>query len=170
MKVKEIPLTQGKFAIVDEDDYEWLSQYKWYAYKDKKSKTYYARRNIWTGKKKQTAIQMHRMVMGCSPKDGKTVDHINFDGLDNRKVNLQAVPRQINIHRRLRQKNNHTGYIGIQWKKKKKWWEAWVTLDKKKTYCGHSKDPREAAGKRDKVVAEYYEKNAILNFPLEAKP
>jgi len=55
--VKAIPLTQGMFAIVDEEDYNRLNHFKWYAYKS--GNTYYARRNIRTGTKKQTVIQMH---------------------------------------------------------------------------------------------------------------
>lgn len=161
----KIPLTQDMWAIVDDEDYETLKKHKWYAYKS--GNTYYARRNTWIGKKKQTAIQMHREVMGCGSYDGTVVDHINFNGLDNRKENLQVVPHSINIHRRKKQKNNTSGYVGIYWKKKKKYWEANIRIGHKLVYVGCSKDPAEAAKMRDRAVLNVYHENAILNFPLE---
>ena len=165
--MKKIPLTQGFYATVDDEDFERINRYKWYAYKS--NNTIYARRNVRTGSKRQTAIQMHRDVMGCTAGDKKIVDHKNFNGLDNRKENLQVVSINVNIHRRNKQANNHTGYIGLSWKPKKKTWEAWVTINKRKIYCGCHKNPMVAAKMRDKVVLDFYHDNAILNFPKEDK-
>jgi hypothetical protein len=165
--MKKILLTQGKFAIVDLEDYAYLNQWKWYAYKS--GNTFYARRNIWTGKKRQTAIQMHREVMGCIAGDKKIVDHKNFNGLDNRKSNLQVVPISVNIHRRHKQKNNTSGYYGIYWRPKKKLWAASVRINGKNVSCGSSKDPIIAAKKRDSAVFKIFRENAMLNFPEDFK-
>ncbi|MGD9109346.1 MAG: hypothetical protein PVG93_00265, partial [Phycisphaerales bacterium] len=75
-KTRLIPLTQGYFAIVDADDYERLSQYKWHV--NKRGNTFYACRN-----EKDKTIFMHREILNAS--DGMECDHINHNGLDNRK-------------------------------------------------------------------------------------
>jgi len=82
-----IPLTQGRFAIVDPDDYDWLNQYKWYAAKCRT--TFYAYRS-----KTRTTVNMHREIM-CAPK-GMICDHKNHNGLDNRKSNLRLCTNRQN--------------------------------------------------------------------------
>jgi len=164
-KVREIPLTQGKVALVDAEDYERLSVHSWYAYKSEH--TFYARRNIWTGIKKQTAIQMHREIMHCFPGDGTIIDHINFNGLDNRKENIRIVQRELNIHRRHKQRNNTSGYIGVFYKKSKRLWYSTINIDGKRYQCGSSKDIMKVVRNRDKIAFEHYGKDAILNFPEE---
>lgn len=77
-------LTQGKLAIVDDDDFEWLSQWKWYA--QKHGRTYYAKRNGQADGSIR-AILMHQLVIGILP--GLETHHINGDGFDNRRANLQ---------------------------------------------------------------------------------
>ena len=84
--MKEIPLTQGQFAIVDDEDYERFSVYKWRVFFAKGTKSYYARRHSPMSLGKRSTIFMHRDVMGA--KHGEMVDHINHDTLDNRKSNL----------------------------------------------------------------------------------
>jgi hypothetical protein len=74
---KLIPLTQGKFAIVDNADFDWLNQWKWYAVKS--YNTWYARRF--------SSIPMHRQIM--SAPSGTEIDHRNHNGLDNRRQNLR---------------------------------------------------------------------------------
>ncbi len=97
--MKTIPLTQGKFTLVDDDLYEWLSQWKWFAYWHKRTRTYYAVRNSQkSGKRYQVA--MARQIMGCKYKDGLIVDHIHHNTLDNRKCNLRLVTCQQNIWNR----------------------------------------------------------------------
>ena len=81
---RRIPLTQGKYAIVDPEDFERLNKYKWYAVKD--SRTFYAYRNKRVGKK-YISLGMHREIL--DPPGHLVVDHINHNGLDNRKANLR---------------------------------------------------------------------------------
>jgi hypothetical protein len=165
--MKKILLTQGKTAIVDDEDFKRLSQYKWYAYKS--GKTFYARRNVWAGKKKQTVIQMHRDILGLSLSDNKIVDHVNFNGLDNRKENIREVPIRINIYRRAKQANNTSGFIGVSFKKKKGLWYARIGINGKTLSAGSSKDIIKAAKLRDLAAMRHYGKNAILNFPSEVE-
>jgi hypothetical protein len=92
---RRIPLTRGKFAIVDQKHYDRLSQYKWQAGKSSSSGTFYAARSVWdkVNKKKRT-IKMHREII-CSPYP-LVVDHINHNGLDNRKANLRPATKSQN--------------------------------------------------------------------------
>jgi len=95
--MKLIPLNHGKFAKVDNEDYEIISLHKWSAHKNYKD-TFYATRT----KKK---LYMHRIILGLKKSDKKIVDHINGNGLDNRKINLRITTNRINqqnrhIHRK----------------------------------------------------------------------
>lgn len=85
--MKEIPLTRDKVAIIDDEDYERINQHKWYAYKSKR--TFYAQRR--DGKK---ILWMHRIIINPSPDE--QIDHINGDGLDNRKSNLRIATQHQN--------------------------------------------------------------------------
>lgn len=84
--IMKILLTQGKYAIVDASDYEWISLYRWYAKKD--GHTYYALAS--SGKK----IKMHRVILGA--KEGQLTDHLNRNGLDNRRCNLRICTQSQN--------------------------------------------------------------------------
>jgi len=160
---REIPLSQGKIALVDEEDYERLSRHRWYAYKS--DNTYYARRNTRIGKKKQTGIQMHRDVLGLKPNDKKIADHRDFNGLNNCKSNLRVVSHSLNAYRRPILCNNTSGFIGVCFKKKKRLWEARITIKGKQVRCGSSKDILVAVRKRDRMAKKYYGEDAILNLP-----
>ena len=85
---KEIPLTQGKVAIVDDTDFDWLNQWKWYVLN--KRPRYYAARSVGP-RGKQTRIYMHRFIL--DPVSGMEPDHINGNGLDNRRANIVACTR-----------------------------------------------------------------------------
>jgi hypothetical protein len=90
--MKEIPLTQGKVALVDDEDYERVMAYKWYA--AMQGRQWYALRKVQRDGK-QTTVEMHRFILdaGDSPLQ---VDHINGNGLDNRRVNLRLGTRSEN--------------------------------------------------------------------------
>jgi len=118
-KTKEIKLTQGQVAVVDICDYEELNQYKWHALKRPNDRWYVAR---WDGKR---TIVIHRVIMDCP--EGLVVDHINHDGLDNRRVNLRICTRaQNNMNRRPR-KNMTSKYKGVSWCKTHKVWIARIS-------------------------------------------
>jgi hypothetical protein len=91
--VKMIPLTNGFYAYVDADSYEWLNQWHWRAY----SAGYVAR---W---EKGRLIYMHRRIM--QPRAGKIVDHINGNGYDNTRANMRNITRRENMHN----KGRHVG-------------------------------------------------------------
>jgi hypothetical protein len=98
--MKEIKLTQGKVAMVDDEDFEFLNQWKWNAHKchNWKGDNYYSERGIHQrGRKPEIIIiSMHRLIMGVERNDKRKVDHINHNTLDNRKENLRVCTNQQN--------------------------------------------------------------------------
>jgi hypothetical protein len=110
---KEIQLTQGQVAIVDDEDYEYLSQYKWRAQNNGDGK-YYAVREQWIGRK---AILMHRDIMKCP--SSKQVDHIDNNGLNNIKENLRICTSLENSRNRKVRKDSKTGIKGVKYQEGK---------------------------------------------------
>lgn len=132
--MKYIELTQGMRAIVDDEDYEELSKYKWY-YK------LYAVRSGWvTGKR--TTIRMHRQIMSAKP--GQEVDHRNGHRLDNRKVNLRVCSKNQNQWNRKRQ-GGSSEHKGVYWNKRNKRWRAQIQMNGQYIYLGEFKEEIQAA-------------------------
>jgi hypothetical protein len=162
--MKKIPLTQGKFALVDDEDYERLSQYKWYA--SKGWNTFYANRDIWNSGDK-ISIPMHREILNLQYHDKKFVDHINQDGLDNRKKNLRIATKATNAHNSKLQRNNTSGYRGVVWHKQINRWMARIVINGITKNCGCYKTKEEAAVAFDNAVREFRDSKASLNFPIK---
>jgi len=130
----KIPLTQGEFALVDADDYEELSKYKWYCEVHSKKNGYKSARRTQTYNGKDIKISMHRLIMNCST--GWEVDHINGNPLDNRKSNLRIVSRSENMrNRKGLQKNNTSGLRGVDFQNGK--WRAKITINNKTIFLGN---------------------------------
>jgi hypothetical protein len=126
-----IQLDKGFVTIVDDDDFEWLSRFRWRAHKPsgKKPGPFYAL----TGYK---GIAMHRMITNC-PK-GLMVDHINRNSLDNRKSNLRICTHRENVMNKkpLLTKRCKSKYLGVDWNRSGKKWVARIGFDKKKVHLG----------------------------------
>jgi len=94
--MKQITLTQGQYAIVDDWNYEWLNQWKWCAGWAKNTKSYYAMRRAKGEFDRYYIIRMHREILGLKKGDRRQADHINHNTLDNRESNLRIVNNQQN--------------------------------------------------------------------------
>lgn len=137
--MKLVPLTQGQFAKVDDEDFERLLSYKWQAKKYRK--TFYAARSIRTQTGKQKTLSMHRFIMGCPVE--LEVDHIDGDGLNNQKQNLRIVTTRQN-HQNLHRKST-SFYPGVCWDKKEQKWHAAIRIKNKIKKLGRFKDELDAA-------------------------
>lgn len=134
-----IPLTRGQFATVDDDDYESLAEHNWHALKQ--PNTYYAARSVKSDGKKIT-IWMHRQVNGTPPD--LLTDHINGDGLDNRKENLRCASHQDNMINCGRHKSCISIYRGVSWHISNRRWIAQITVDYRNIYIGGFSSEEEA--------------------------
>lgn len=142
--MKKIPLTQGKFTLVDDEDFERLNKYKWYAHFSKGC--FYVRRNLVRAKigRKGKLTTMHRALMGA--KSGEYIDHINGNGLDNRKSNLR-VSKNLNGNCQNcgMRRNNTSGYKGVSLRTKSKKWVSQITAKDKRYILGDYDTAKEAA-------------------------
>jgi hypothetical protein len=154
--VRYIPLTQGRFAIVDAEDYDRLSQYKWHAAKSRE--TYYAHRGS-NGK----TISMHREIMRA-PK-GSICDHKNHNGLDNRKSNLRLCTNAQNQYNKAAKKGCASRYKGVIPREDYKRWRAKICFGYKRIHLGYFPDQIKAASAYDDKAAELFGEFANLNFP-----
>jgi hypothetical protein len=157
--MKTIQLTKGKETIVDDDDFEYLSQFNWYC--DNKG---YACRGFQRHKK----IFMHRVV-NVTPTGFET-DHINRNKLDNRKCNLRSCTNTENQVNKNLNKNNTSGYKGVCFSKRKGLWQAYVSVNHSVKWLGYFDNPIEAAKAYDKQVLETYGMFVYLNFPDALDP
>jgi hypothetical protein len=151
---RRIELTRGKYTIVDPEDYGWLNKYKWHT-NCGNGKFYAANKNL---------PKMHRLII--KPPNNLFVDHINGNGLDNRKANLRlATCAQNNWNSNCGKNYGKSKYKGVNWHKYRKKWFALAGMYGKKVYLGYYSNEEEAARAYDKYVKEHRGEFAVLNFP-----
>lgn len=117
--MQTIKLTQNKVAIVDDEDFTYLNQWKWYARKDRHC--FYAQRKFKSGEKWKN-VMMHRFII--KPPNDMFIDHINRNGLDNRKKNLRIVTHSQNHFNEKIRTDNTSGHKGVYWHTQSKRWTA----------------------------------------------
>jgi len=154
--MKEIPLTQGQIALVDDEDYEKLSKYKWYAHMSHGH--YYAIRNIYTQNRKRSAVKMHRQIMGNIPN--VQYDHTDGNGLNNCKNNLRRCTHGQNVMNSRKRANVSSAYKGVYKIQGCNRWAAQAN----KQYLGLFASEVEAAKAYDKKAKEVFGEFARLNF------
>lgn len=130
--MKQIKLTQNKFAIVDDWNFDWLNQWMWQA--NCRHGVWYAQRGDYTNGKRRI-IQMHREILGLYFGDKKYSDHINHNGLDNRESNLRVVTYQQNQF-------NRKNVKGCYWNRNG--WQAQIRFNGKIYYLGRFDNKKEA--------------------------
>jgi len=159
-----IPLTQGFVALVDDEDYERCNKHKWYACFS--GTKVYARTCI--KGKIPIWMRLHRFIM--SPLPDQQIDHINNDGLDNRKENLRIATSTQNIANTPKHKT-HNGttpsskYKGVCFFKATGGWVTYLRLHGKQMHLGYFTSEIEAAKAYDKKAKELFGEFAKLNFP-----
>jgi hypothetical protein len=155
--VKEIPLTQGQVALIDDEDYELVSQYHWYAQKN--AHNFYAKAH--RPENHDSIISMHSLIMGAKP--GQQVDHKNSNACDNRKENLRFCTGSQN---KQNQKSYYgtSKYKGISWVKRVSKWEARILVNGKKLFLGLFSDEIEAAKAYNNAAQDYFGEFAKINI------
>ncbi|MEK6879786.1 MAG: hypothetical protein AABY22_09275 [Nanoarchaeota archaeon] len=165
---KRIKLTKGKYAIVDNDSFELIKDYKWRAKKDKNTYYAYSRHRV-DGKRKH--IAMHRLIMNAQPR--QIIDHIDKNGLNNKKSNLRfcnTSQNAANHHPRGKSK-----YLGVcpklrKWKtrngkeKSRQVWVAQLTMNYKRMFFKYFETEIESAKAYNEVAIKYHGKFANLNI------
>lgn len=160
--MKEIPLTQNKVALVDDEDYDRLAQFKWSA--ENHGHTFYASRAT-TINGKRIHIRMHREILGFIHGDGTLGDHKNRNGLDCRRDNLRPATKQLNGHNGNMKKANTSGYRGVSFCKQTGKWLSRIRLGGQRRNLGRYVDKITAAVAYDEAAFHHYGKDAVLNFP-----
>lgn len=127
-----IPLTKGQIAIIDLDDYELINKYTWCA--KVAGRTYYAMTSTYNKNYKSIFSSMHRVIL--NPKKNEVVDHLNGNGLDNRKCNLRICSQQENLFNQQLRVDNTSGYKGVTWDKSNNKWLSQIQINKKNIKLG----------------------------------
>jgi hypothetical protein len=152
--MKNIPLNHGLFAIVDDEDYDYLMAFKWYAYF--RHGNTYARTAIW-GNGKTKVIWMHRLIIGAIMPSH--VDHKDHNGLNNQKNNLRLCTPQQN---RFNSKPN--GYKGVKLVKSTNRFESRIKFDGRLIQLGTFGKAKDAAMAYNKKAIELFGEFACLNI------
>lgn len=156
---KEIQLTQGQVAIVDDEDFDYLNQFKWYA--NNMSGKFYAVRGLRINKKIAACLLMHRVIM--NPEKGMVVDHLDRNPLNNQKSNLRICTQGENSRNRNFNINNKSGFKGVHWHKAGKKWISRININKEILYLGLFTDVKEAAKTYNEAALKYHGKFANIN-------
>lgn len=154
-KYMNIPLASGGFAVIDDEDGNKVSSYKWTSNKG------YVQAVI-----NRTSVRMHRLVLGLKKGEG-IVDHINGDKSDNRRSNLRVCTAAENSYNRNKKITNKSGYKGVLWRKNttSKNWCAVIYHKGKSYHLGYFITPLEAAIVYDREASKRFGEFARLNLP-----
>ena len=155
--MKEIELANGEIAIIDEEDWLLVAQYKWRLLEKRYTK--YAQANIKKNGKWRT-MRMHRLIMNC-PRNIQ-IDHIDHDGLNNRKSNLRFATNQQNNFNR-KGYDTSSKYKGVTWRTKLKKWEAQIQTKGKSKYLGYYANENDAARAYNKMAVQVFGEYAYVN-------
>jgi hypothetical protein len=158
--MKQIQLPKDKFTLVDDDDYEMLSKFKWNVYKYKHVSYVYRQIRV---DSKIKAILMHREVMGVSD-NSILVDHKDHDGFNNQKSNLRLANKIQNGYNRNKNKVANSKYKGVCWSKTNKKWMAQICVNTQRMHLGFFADEIEAAKVYDVAAMKHHGEFANINF------
>lgn len=154
VNMRLINLNTGGHAIIDNEDYSLVSQFKWYLLN--KGRTKYVHN--------QYGQLLHRVVMKCVKGDGKVVDHKDHDGLNCQKENLRICTHKENQRNVRSHKDSTSKYLGVCWHKKKKKFEVRVRVEGKNIRLGYFFNETEAAKAYDVAAKKHYGEFANLNY------
>lgn len=157
--MKKIKLTQGQVALVDDEDFEWLNQWKWYALKD--HLTFYAvRKSSMVNRQTRQLIRMHRIILDS--QNGELVDHKDHNGLNNQRSNIRPCTQSQNHQNRISRVGT-SRFKGVSWRKGRNRWLVNIATGDRKRYVGMFKNELDAAMAYNSIAAELFGEFARLN-------
>lgn len=163
--MKQIPLTQGKVALVDDEDYDRLvAMGKWKYQKSSSGGGYASKSKIRRkedGKYTSDTILMHRFIMNASK--GFDVDHGDSDGLNNQKYNLKTCTHAENMRNMKKPSHNTSGFKGVHFYKSRNKWTAQIQVNLKTIHLGYFESPILAAKKYNEAARTHFGEFAKLN-------
>lgn len=155
---RTIRLTRGETALVDEGDYDRLSQYRWRLHTDGYAIRSVQRDGRWT------TSSMHREIL---PAAGLEVDHSNGNPLDNRRMNLRVATSGQNKANTRRSRRNTSGFKGVSWAKERNKWLARLTINSHRIHIGYFETAEAASKAYDAKAVEVFGPFARLNSTEE---
>jgi len=160
-------VANGRVALIDDEDFELVSQHRWHVFESNSHGCQagpYAFATIRVNDRK-TKIQMHRLITGYP-----YTDHVNHDGLDNRRANLRPATNAQNNHNQRPRKSTSSQYKGVTWHRQVKKWQATIKLDGKCHYLGVFVIEEDAAHAYNAAALDAYGSYAYLNpLPTEER-
>jgi len=159
-EIRTISLTRGQFAIVDDEDFQELNKYKWFAIKNRNGDFYAVRKK--KTEKGQKTIRMHRIIMNA-PKY-LLVDHRDHNTLDNRKNNLRICTNSENSMNQKIRNGCSSKYKGVCWFKPYKNWMGYITVNGKTIFLGYFEDEDKAARAYNVASRKYHGEHGLQNI------
>ncbi len=156
----EIPLTQGKVALIDDEDWPLVAPYRWFAVQ--KDGIWYAHATPLDGDRSRAKIKMHNLIMGSL-----WIDHRDSDGLNNRRSNLRRCTNAQN-QQNTGARGGSSQYKGVSWSAQKQRWRVAFRFNGKHHFVGLFRDEIEAARAYDAAILPLAGEFARLNFPKAA--
>jgi len=157
--MRRIPLTQGKFALVDDADFEAVNQFKWCA--QKSGRRFYAKRQAYSPEGKRILLFLHSFLL---PK-AVEIDHIDGDGLNCQRDNLRSATHLQNTQAfKRKQLGTSSKFIGVSWNRNLQKWDARVTVCGRQCFLGYFHSEKDAALAYDAAVQKYFGEFASPNF------
>lgn len=153
--VKQIPLTRGQVALVDDADYDWLNQWKW------QETNGYATRKVFRNGVR-TSLRMHRALVGLDVADGMQVDHINANPLDNRRSNLRLCSNGQN-RQNCRGSQKTSRFKGVYYPKNERRCRASIRVNKHTIHLGTFDSETDAARAYNAAAMQHFGEFARLN-------
>ena len=154
----------GLFALIDEEDVEVVSGYRWSPQRTQTGRTIYAGAQSTTHSGQgRRHILMHRLILGLD--DGVQCDHENHNGLDNRRQNLRPADNSQNAANRPHVARGSSPYRGVWWNKRRMRWYVTVRFQDQQIHVGTFEDETAAALAYDRKARELFGEFALVNFP-----